>query len=205
VKPKSRRAWKKYIVLLVALLLIGGLLLGAVVGIIDYVALGEEPVPSGVDDYIIFLEQQAAGLEEALSESPGDIELQARLGSIYYELAMHYWQEGDPGGAAFAAKSKEVLLEAVKGGTDDPQLTMRLALLCFFQEEDEQAEEYFQMTLHLDEDNPEAHLYYGIFLSSQGLDNRAAVHLRKVLQLVEEESYLGQTARLYLELQEEKE
>ena len=68
-------------------------------------------------------------------------------------------------------------------------MTLRIALLAAFIQNDEPlAEKYFRNTLELQEDYPEAHFYYGIFLLSQEREEEAQEHWEKVLQQAEEDS-----------------
>lgn len=153
----------------------------------------------GDDEYILGLIQQADFWEQALAEAPGDLEKETVLGGIYYELAMYYWSQGLQDKENYALKSKKHLLQVCQGGSREPAVTLKIALLAAFILNNESlAEEYFQNTLKLQADNPEAHFYYGVFLSSRDEVEVALKHWEKVLQLVEKDSPLAAEAQRYL-------
>lgn len=153
----------------------------------------------GDDEYVLSLKQQADILEEALAGDPADSEKKAVLGDIYYELAMYCWGRGLQEKEAYAAKSKNLLLQAGEEVFPEPAANLKIALLAAFILNDEiLAEEYFQNTLKLQEDYPEAHFYYGVYLSSQEKVEKALKHWEKVLQLEEEDSPLAAEALRFL-------
>ena len=203
---KGKVARKKLFSILIILLLVGGVLLSATAGFFDFLwGKGNMASSTGDDEYILSLKKQAGFLEESLRGNSVDLEKQAALGNIYYELAMYYWGQGSEEKEVYAAKSKELLLQVVEGGLREPLVTLRIALLAAFIQNDEPlAEKYFRNTLELQEDYPEAHFYYGIFLLSQEREEEAQEHWEKVLQKAEEDSPLAAEVQRYLQVYDER-
>ncbi len=203
---KGKAARKKLFSYIIIFLLVGGLLLSVTAGFFDFL-WGRKNLayPAEEDEFALNLKQQADFLEESLRKNPGDLEKQAALGSTYYELAMYYWGQGLEEGKIYAGKSLELLLPVVEGDLREPFFTLKIALLAAFIEKDDfQAEKYFRETLELQDDYPEAHFYYGLFLASQERAAEAQTHWESVLQQVEEDSPLAQAARRYLQVNAEK-
>lgn len=198
---KSKAARKKILSSLVVLLLVGGLLLSATMGFFDFLWGKENTVSFTDDEYISALKKQAGLLEQTLETNPGDLEKQADLGNIYYELAMYYLNRGSEEKEVYAVKSRESFLKAVKGGLRKPFVTLRIALLSAFIQDDEHlAEKYFKDTLELQDDYTEAHFYYGIFLLSREREEEARHHWEKALQFVEQGSPLEAEIQHYLQI-----
>ena len=166
---KGKAARRKLFSYIIIFLLVGGLLLSVTAGFFDFL-WGRKNLtyPTEENEFVLNLKKQASLLEESLRENPGDLEKQAALGSVYYELAMYYWSQGLEEGKIYTEKSQELLLPAAEGGLREPLVTLKIALLAAFIEKDDfLAEKYFRETLELQDDYPEAHFYFGLFLASQ--------------------------------------
>ena len=201
---KGKASRKKFFSYAIVFLLVGGLLLGAMAGFFDFLWGGKNLAnPIEGDEFARNLKEQADLLEKSYRENPDDLEKKAVLGSIYYELAMYYWGQGQDAEEEenYAEKSMALLLPAAEGGLQEPALTLKIALLAaFIEEDDARAEKYFRETLSMQDDYPEAHFYYGLFLASQDRVTEAKVHWKNVLQQVEEDSSLAREAQLCLEI-----
>jgi tetratricopeptide (TPR) repeat protein len=201
-KKFSKGNLKKVFIVIIALMLIGGLVLSATFGFIDFLLERKNLASPGEDEELRYLKEKAHYLEESIRESP-DLESKADLGSTYYNLALYYYWDLDWENAIlFSQKGSGFLLEALDGGLTDSSIALKAAVLFLMQEDDPQAERYFRKALELDEENAEAHLYLGNILSSRGLDDQAKVHWERVLELVEEDSPEAQAARYYLQAYE---
>lgn len=200
-KKVKKAALRHILYLSVALLLIAGLVLTAVLGFVDFWAGNEDSSPAQeVNEYLSFLEQWASSLEAVLAEDPDNPELQVELGSVYFEIAIFFWEEGKGDkGDEYAAKSEDLLLKAMEDGYQKPYVALRIALLNFYRGKDSQAERYFLAALNMDEESPETHFYYGFFLSSLQRHEEARKHFKEVLLLTGEDDYLAEAARHYLE------
>jgi cytochrome c-type biogenesis protein CcmH/NrfG len=191
---------KKLLSIVVIALLVGGLLLSATAGFFDFLG-GKRNMASspGDDEYILSLKEQAEILEKALQGDPADLENKAALGSIYYDLAMHCWGRGLQEKETFAVKSKKFLLQVIAEDPLESAATLKIALLAAFILNDETlAEKYFQNSFELQEDNPEAHFYYGVYLFSREKGEEARKHWEKVLLLAEKGSPLATKAQRFL-------
>lgn len=199
---KSKADRKKFISYTVVFLLVGGLLLSATAGFFDFLWGRKNPgYLAEEDEFILNLEKQASLLEKSCRENPDDLEKQAVLGSIYYELAIYLWGQGLEEGKRYAGKSLGLLLPVVEGGLQEPSITLKIALLtAFIEGDDSRAEKYFLETLTLQDDYPEAHFYYGLFLASLERAEEAKVHWENVLQQTEEDSFLAGEARRNLQI-----
>lgn len=198
---------KKIFSYVVVFLLVGGLLLGAMGGFFDFLWGGKNlAFPAGEDEFVLNLKKQADYLEKDCRRNPGDGEKQTTLGSIYFELAMYYQGLGrEKEGKDYAGKSLKLLLPAAEEGLLEPFTVLKIALLAAFVEKDESsAEKYFLETLKLQDDYPEAHFYYGLFLASQERVPEAKNHWENVLQQVEEDSFWGREAQHYLQIYTEE-
>jgi len=202
-KTVKKILYRKIFASVVALILIAGLVLSAVLGFADFLVSGEEQTapPAGVD-YLSMLKDLAASLEEALAASPDDAELKIRLAELYLELAMAH---GSLGAAesrdAYVQKSEALIQQA---GAEFPErhviLILNLAMMAaFYQDDAIRAERFFREALALDGENAQAHLYYGIFLALRERGADARIHLEKVLELEPEGSELAGLARAYME------
>ncbi len=202
-KKKTRKKnVRNAVYLLVALLLVGGLVLSATFGFIDFLARGgQPPMQPGVEgDELAALRQRIDIMEQSLEENPGDTDLLAELGYVYYQAAMLSWERGQGAeGERHAQQSKDRLIEATEQGFEEPWATLIVAILSMYGENQELAEEYFERTLEMDDEDPEVHLYYGIYLSSVDKVELAREHWQRVLELAEEDSRLVQVAEMYLE------
>lgn len=203
MRKKNKLMLRKIMVTSVALLLVAGLIFSAVFGFADYFMSGDNrgmPMPAQEEDYLSTLEGMAASMEDALAASPDDDQLKLQLGDIYLEMAMVHGSQGATEAVdRYALKGEALLQDVMHESPAQAGLMLKLALLAaFYQEEDARADEYFQSALELAEDNGEAHLYYGMFLSLRGRDAEAQAHMERVLELEPEGSYLAEMARLSL-------
>ncbi len=184
----------------VALLLVAGLLLSAVIGFADFMIDGNRKKdPPATEDYPSLLERLAASLEQQLAAAPDDEKLKMQLADIYLELAMAH---GSSGAAElrdrYALKGEELLQQIVSAET--AELVLKLALVtAYYQENDLKGESLFHRALELDPEHTEALFYYGIFLALRGRGQEARDYLEKVLELEPENSYLAELARLAME------
>ncbi len=208
-KKKTRKKnVRNAVYLLVALLLVGGLVLSATFGFIDFLARGGQPppVPGTEGDHLVALAQRADSLEKSLEENPGDTDLLAELGYVYYQASMLSWERGRGAeGERYAQHSKDRLIEATEQGFAEPWATLIVALLSMSGENQELAEEYFERTLEMDDEDPEVHLYYGIYLSSVDKVELAREHWKRVLDLDDVDPWLVQAAEMYLQEGEQPE
>ena len=201
-KKRRKKAVRNTVYLVIALMLVGGLVLSAMFGLIDFLARGgQPPVPPGPEEErLAALEQYADSLEESLEENPEDIETMSELGHLYYQVAMLHWNSGRADdGDHYAQKSKDLLIEVTEKGFEESWATLVVALLSMYDEDEEMAEAYFEKSLEIDEEDPEIHLYYGIYLTSVERMELAQEHLDRVRDLAGEDSQLGQIAELYLQ------
>ncbi len=202
-RKKNKQLYRKILVSSVALLLVAGLVFSAVFGFADYFFSGgvDRNMPAQEEDYLSSLEGFAATLEESLLETPADDDLKLQLSNIYLEMAMVHGSKGATEELDSYALKAETLLQGVSHESPAyAELLLKQALLAaFYQEDDDQAEDYFQSALDLAEDNGEVHLYYGMFLSLRGRGTEAKNHLEQVLELEPEGSYLAELARLSME------
>lgn len=188
-------------ILIVALLLVGGLVLSAMYGFIDHLARGGQPPPTQEGDQLESMKQYAESLEQSVQEDPDDMDLRAELGYVYYQIATLSWQSGEGAeGDQYADKSKELLVEVTEEGYQESWAPLTVALLSMYDENQDMAESYFDKTLEMDDENPEVHLYYGIYLSSIERMDQAREHWDQVLELADEESQWAQMAEFYLEM-----
>lgn len=202
-KKARKKTMRNAGILLVALLLVGGLVLSAMFGFIDHLARGGQqqfdPGPEG--DQLGSLKQYAGSLEQSVQENPEEIDLMAELGHVYYQIAMLSWESGQGAdGDRYAQKSKDLLVEVTEKGYEESWATLTVALLSMYDENPEMAEDYFDKTLEMDDENPEVHLYYGIYLSSVDREEQARRHWDQVLDLTDEGDELAQMAEFYLEM-----
>ncbi len=199
-KKRKRFPYRKLVYILMALVLVGGIVLSAAMGLIDYLKNGDQVVPAEHDEQLAGLLHWISSLEESLQDNP-NAENKAKLGEAYFELAFYCSEQGLEDYETYAAASKELLSEAVDEGILEPGVTLRIALLALLQEDDAQAEKYFRTTLDLDENYAEAHFYYAVFLSAKERAEIAKTHFEKVIELETEDSPLAQTAQYYLNLE----
>lgn len=199
-QKKARR--KQVLYAAVALFLVLGLVLSAVLGFVDFLTGGPKVAE---DPYLLELEAKAASLEAALEQTPEDGALAAELGNTFYQMATFSWQQGlEDQGNKYGMQSRNYLTRAVENGEISPEITLNIAFLALFQDDHEVAEEYFQKTIDLDQENPGAHLYYGLFLSSRERDEEAKKHWEKVLEYAPENSPEAQAAQYYLSVPQEE-
>ena len=197
-KKKRKFPYKKLIYLVMALILVGGLVLSASMGLVDYFARGNRVLPTEQDEQLAVLLQWVDQLEDNLKENPEDAGSKAELGGAYFELAMYCSEKNLEDYDEYAVKSKGFLQEAVEDGFLETWVTFRIALLALAQKDDAEAEEYFRVTFDLDENYAEPHLYYAAFLSARERAEEARFHWEKVIELESEDSFLAQTAQHYL-------
>ncbi|NLX90134.1 MAG: hypothetical protein GXZ07_00825 [Firmicutes bacterium] len=185
----------------VALFLVLGLVLSAVFGFVDFLAGGQKIAD---DPYLLELEAKAASLKEALEQTPKDGALAAELGNTFYQMATFFWQQGlEEQGNKYGMQSRNYLTRAVENGEISPEITLSIAFLALSQDDYQAAEEYFQKTIDLDQENPGAHLYYGLFLSGRKRDEEAKKHWEKVLEYAPQDSPEAQAAQYYLSVTQE--
>ncbi|MDO9534247.1 MAG: hypothetical protein Q7J85_02695 [Bacillota bacterium] len=202
-KKISKANLKKIFIVIIALMLIGGLVLSATFGFIDYLIGRKNMTSPGEDEYISSLKEWANYLEESVRENPDLLESKAELGLTYYEIAMYYYWDLDRENVLlYSEKGSDFLLDALDGGLAESWIALKAAVLFLMQEDEPRAERYFRNALELDEENAEAHLYLGNILSSRHLDDQARIHWERVLELVEEDSPEAQAARYYLDAYE---
>jgi len=204
---KGKVTRKKIFSYVIVFLLVGGLLLSVTVGFFDFL-WGRKNLANSreEDEMLLSLQKQVGFLEESWREDPADLEKQVALGGAYYDLAMYCWGQGQKEGEKYAKKSQELLQSAVEGGLREPAAILQMALLAaFIAKDDLQAEKYFQETIKLQDDYPEAHFYYGLFLASCERVAEAQIHWESVLRQAEEDSPLAGAARGYLQVYAEKE
>lgn len=202
----QKKARKKQILYMaLALFLVLGLVLSAVLGFVDFLTGGKN-FGQAEDPQLVELGKKVASLEEALEQNPGDGALAVELGNLYYNMATISWQQGlNDQGDKYGRQSCEYFIRAFENGEISPEITLNIALLAFSQNDHDMAEEYFQKTLAQDEENPVAYLYYGIFLSELNREDEAKEQWEKVLEYAPEDSSEAQAAQYYLSLlQEEK-
>ena len=200
-KRRRKKAVRNTVYLVIALLLVGGLVLSATFGVIDFLARGGQPImpPDPGEEQLAGLKEYGNSLEQSLEENPDDIDLMAELGHLYYQLAMVHWNKGlADEGDQYAEKGKERLMEAIEKGYSESWATLIVALLAMYDEDREMAETYFEKSLEIDEEDPEIHLYYGIYLTSVERTEQAQEHLERVQALAGENSQQGQIAQMYL-------
>lgn len=198
-QKKARR--KQILYIAVALFLVAGLVLSAVLGFVDVLTGGQE---AAKDPYLLELEAKVASLEEALEQDPEDGSLAAELGTLFSNMATISWQQGlEEQGNKYGMQSRKYLTRAVENGEITPEITLNIAFLALYQNDHDAAEEYFQKTLAQDEQNPGAHLYYGLFLSSLEREEEAKKHWEKVLEYASEDSPEAQAAEYYLSVSQE--
>ncbi|HAP31624.1 MAG TPA: hypothetical protein DCQ14_01005 [Firmicutes bacterium] len=205
VKKKTAKKilYRNIFVSAVALILIAGLVLSAVLGFADFLVSGEEQTAPPVgEDYLSTLEDLAASLEETLAASPYDAELKMRLADLYLELAMAHGSLGAAESRDAYVQKGEALIQ--QAGAEFPEqhaiFILKLAILAaFYQDDAIRAERFFREALVLDGENAQAHLYYGIFLALRERGADARLHLEKVLALEPEGSELAVLARAYME------
>lgn len=89
-KKISKGNLKKIFVVIIALMLIGGLVLSATFGLIDFL-LERKNMTTPEEDYVSNLKEKAQYLEAYVRENPDILEGKADLGSTYYEIAMYYY------------------------------------------------------------------------------------------------------------------
>ncbi len=200
-RKKARLRRRNILIVTVAVLLVGGMILSATLGFADLLGGGRADAPPAGQDYLGAMQERAASLEKTLEEEPENAELMAELGETYYELAMYYWQEegSEAEGFRYIQKGQDQFLQAVEEGFDEPWAKLRVAVLSFYLEENRLAESYFERVIELEPENPEALLYHGVFLASQGSLEEAREQWEKVLELVDEETIWAQAAEFYLE------
>ncbi len=201
-KIARKRVIRNVGILVVALMLVGGLVLSAMFGLIDYLARGGQPYynASPEADQVGTLKHHAQSLEDSLEENPEDLDLMAELGYLYYQIAMLSWESGQAEqGDRYGEQSKDLLVEVSEKGFEESWATLTVALLSMYGENQDMAEDYFNKTLEIDEDNPEVHLYYGIYLSSVDRMEQAREHWDLVLDLADEDSQLAMIAEFYLQ------
>ena len=203
-KKKTNKFLRRNIIIsAIALLLVGGLVLTAVLGFADFLSSGEQgdpdPAVPAKEDYLSTLEEMAASLEQRLEKYPDEQGLKLELADIYLELAAVHGGAGEAELRISYAQKSEELLNQAAGETRDAETMLKLAMLAYYQDDRPRAEEYYGRALALDEDNAEVHFSYGLFLASGKQEAKAREHLEKVLLLEPEESYLAALARLYLE------
>jgi len=200
-QKKARR--KQILYMAVALFLVLGLVLSAILGFVDFLTGGQN-VGQVEDPHLVELEERAVTLKEALAQAPEDGALAAELGNLYYNMATISWQQGlEVQGDKYGRQSREYLIRAVENGEISPEITLNIALLALFQDDHDVAEDYFRKTLDQDEKSPGAHLYYGLFLSSIEREEEAKEHWEKVLEYAPEDSSEAQAAKYYLSLPRE--
>lgn len=202
-KTAKKFLYRNILVSAVALILIAGLVLSAVLGFADFLVSGEgQTSPPAEVDYLFMLNELAASLDEELAASPEDADLKMQLAELYLELAMAH---GSLGAAesrdAYVQKSEALIQQA---GAEFPErhviLILNLAMMAaFYQDDAIRAERFFREALALDGENAQAHLYYGIFLALRERGADARIHLEKVLELEPAESELAELARTYME------
>lgn len=203
---KGKTSRKKVLSYVIVFLLVGGLLLSTTAGVFDFL-WGKKNLayPAEEDEFILNLEKQAGLLEKSYRDDPGDPEKQTALGNLYYELAVYYWGQGSEEGKKYAEKSMDLLLPLAEKGLREPSVTLKIALLAASIEKDGfQAEKYFRETLTLQDDYPEAHFYYGVFLASQDRVVEARLHWENVLKQVEKDSFWALEAQHCLEIYAEE-
>ena len=195
----QKRARRKQILYgSVALFLVLGLLLSAVLGFVDFIT-GGGPAGQAKDPYLAELEKEAASLEEKLKQDPENGALAAELGNLLYKMTTISWQQGlEVQGKKYGKQSRSYLLRAVENGEVSPEITLKIAYLALFEDDQDLADEYFQKTIALDEKNTGALLNYGLFLSSIGRSDEAKEQLEKVLEYAPEDSFEAQVAKDYL-------
>ena len=199
-KGQKKARKKQILYMAIALFLVLGLVLSAVLGFVDFLT-GEKNVGQVEEPQLAELRKRAASLEEALKQNPGDGALAVELGNLFYNMATISWQQGfDDQGDKYGKQSREYLIRAVKNGETSPEITLTIALLALSQHDYDVAEEYFQETLALDEESPVAHLYYGIFLSDLKREDEAKEQWEQVLEYAPEGSSEAQAANYYLSL-----
>jgi len=201
----QKKARKKQILYMaIALFLVLGLVLSAVLGFVDFLT-GEKNFGQAEDPQLVEMEKRVASLEEALEQNPGDGALAVELGNLCYNMATISWQQGfEDQGDKYGRQSREYLIRAVENGEIYPEITLNIALLALSQNDYDVAEEYFQETLALDEENSVAHLYYGIFLSGLKREDEAKEQWEKVLEYAPEDSSEAQAAQYYLSISQEE-
>jgi tetratricopeptide (TPR) repeat protein len=198
-QKKLRR--KQILYMAVALFLVAGLVLSAVLGFVDFLTGGQE---AAKDPSLLKLEEEAASLEKSLKKNAENGPLAAELGTLFYNMATISWQQGlEDQGNKYGIKSRKYLTQAVENGEISPEITLNIAFLALFQHDHAVAEEYFQKTLAQEEQNPIAHLYYGLFLSNLERGEEAEEHLEKALKYAPENSPEAQAAEYYLSLSQE--
>ena len=111
-KKLSKGNLKKIFIVMIALMLVGGLVLSATIGFIDYL-IGRKNITSpGEDENISYLREKAHDLEESVIENP-DLESKAELGLTYYEMAMYYYWDLDRENVLlYSEKGIDFLLDA---------------------------------------------------------------------------------------------
>ena len=118
---KGKVARKKLFSILIILLLVGGVLLSATAGFFDFLwGKGNMASSTGDDEYILSLKKQAGFLEESLRGNSVDLEKQAALGNIYYELAMYYWGQGSMKRKFMRQRARNFYCRLWKGASGNP-------------------------------------------------------------------------------------
>jgi tetratricopeptide (TPR) repeat protein len=185
----------------VALFLVAGLVLSAVLGFVDFLTGGQG---ANKDPSILKLEEEIATLEKSLKKDVENGLLAAEIGTLYYDMATISWQQGlQKQGNKYGEKSRKYLIQAVENGEISPEITLDIAFLAFSLEDYDTAEEYFQKTIDQGEQNPIAHIYYGLYLSNLEREKEAIEHFAKALEYAPEDSPEAQAAEYYLSLLQE--
>ncbi len=197
-KGQKRIRRKQILYGAVALFLVAGLVLSAVLGFVDFLTGG---LDAAKDPALLKLEEEAAGYEKSLKRNAGDGPLAAKLGTLLYNMATISWQQGlENQGNKYGIKSRKYLIQAVENGEISPEITLNIAFLALSQQDHGTAEEYFKKTLDQEEENTVAQLYFALFLSSLEREEEAKAHLEKALEYAPEDSPEAQAAEYYLSL-----
>lgn len=138
-------------------------------------AIDIDPAYAAAHRELGWCQRRFMNLPEALYHLKRAVELNQSDGWSYIYLGNTLWTIND------MASAEEAFRKAIEAWPEDSIGYWCLALFYEYQGKLDEAGNLYQIGLEIDPSDIESNLYFGIFLNQIGEDQRARVHLRRVL------------------------
>jgi len=167
VKKMSRGKKNKIMVYIVIAFAGGGLVLSSILAAFlpgNMVGSSNLPVQSD-ESYIAGLEQRIAQFKSNLEQSPDNFYLLSNLGHAYFDLGrVHARVSGNEKAIETYLQAVEVYGRALQINPDDVDVRVNRAIMAFWSEKLDLAEEEFEKAIALNPNHAKAHYNRAIFL-----------------------------------------